>query len=206
MESNLMSDTHTFEMGEALCLDFSNTISGARDFELTDHLTDYASLVDWSRQAGVISGKEADSLLQEAKRQPEQAQAVFARARLLRESIYAIFSRLNMEQPPEETDLETLNRELAKTLGRAQIIQHAQDFAWSWRHDSISLDMMLGPIARSAADLLTSSDLPQVRECANDECNWLFVDRSRNHSRQWCDMSSCGNVAKVRRYRARKRR
>jgi len=201
-----MSDTHTFEMGEALCLDFSNTISGAREFELTDHLKDYGALVDWSQQAGVISQEEADSLRQEAKRQPEQAQAVFDRARALRESIYAIFSRLNMEELPEVADLETLNQELAKTLGRAQVTREAGEFTWDWRHDPVSLDMMLGPVARSAADLLTSSELPQVRECANDECNWLFVDRSRNHSRQWCDMSSCGNVAKVRRYRARKRR
>lgn len=201
-----MTETYTFEIGESLCLDFSNTVSGARDLESTDHLQDYATLVVWSRQAGVLTQGEADSLLAEAQRQPEQAQSVLDRARVLRESIFAIFSRLNMEEVPEQHDLEALNQELARSLGRAQIIRQADDFTWGWRHEPLSLDMMLGPIARSAADLLTSNELPLVRECANDECNWLFVDRSRNHSRQWCDMKSCGNVAKVRRFRARKRR
>ena len=63
---------------------------------------------------------------------------------------------------------------------------------------------MLWPVARSAADLLTSDDLGRVRECAGERCNWLFIDRSKNHSRRWCDMQDCGNVAKVRRYRSRK--
>lgn len=192
-------------IGGELCLDFSNTVGGARAIETTEHLQGYTVLVEWSHQAGVITQEERDNLLQEAERQPEQAQAVLDRALRLRESIYAIFSRLDMGETPDGGDLEMLNQELTRSLGRAQIIQQAGEFAWGWRHDPLSLDVMLGPVARSAADLLTSGELPLVRECANDECNWLFVDRSRNHSRQWCDMKSCGNVAKVRRYRARKR-
>jgi predicted RNA-binding Zn ribbon-like protein len=45
--------------------------------------------------------------------------------------------------------------------------------------------------------------LERVRECANHDCGWLFLDLSRNRSRKWCDMSSCGNRAKVRRFRER---
>jgi predicted RNA-binding Zn ribbon-like protein len=31
----------------------------------------------------------------------------------------------------------------------------------------------------------------------------MFLDLSRNHSRRWCDMTSCGNRAKARRYYTR---
>jgi predicted RNA-binding Zn ribbon-like protein len=42
-----------------------------------------------------------------------------------------------------------------------------------------------------------------VRRCA--DCPWLFVDRSRNHSRRWCDMADCGTEQKKQRYVARRR-
>jgi predicted RNA-binding Zn ribbon-like protein len=78
------------------------------------------------------------------------------------------------------------------------------EFVWQWDEDATDLDRVLWPIAQSAAELLTSPELARVRECAKEHCNWLFVDRSKNRSRRWCDMQECGNVAKVRRYRSRK--
>ncbi len=43
----------------------------------------------------------------------------------------------------------------------------------------------------------------RVRRCGGANCDWLFMHNSRNHSRRWCDMGSCGNRAKARRYYAR---
>lgn len=65
---------------------------------------------------------------------------------------------------------------------------------------------MLWPVARSAAELLTSPDAQRVRECALRSCSWLFVDRSRNRRRRWCDMKTCGNRAKARRHYRRKQK
>jgi predicted RNA-binding Zn ribbon-like protein len=45
----------------------------------------------------------------------------------------------------------------------------------------------------------------RLKACGNDECQWAFYDRSRNHGGTWCDMSSCGNMLKNREFRARKR-
>ena len=44
-----------------------------------------------------------------------------------------------------------------------------------------------------------------LKACANDDCQWAFYDRSRNHGGTWCDMASCGNKLKNRDFRARKR-
>jgi predicted RNA-binding Zn ribbon-like protein len=44
---------------------------------------------------------------------------------------------------------------------------------------------------------------PLLRACGNRRCGWLFVDRSANGKRRWCDPKACGNRMKVRRYRAR---
>jgi len=42
-----------------------------------------------------------------------------------------------------------------------------------------------------------------LKACANDECQWAFYDKSRNHGGTWCDMATCGNMIKNRAFRAR---
>lgn len=44
-----------------------------------------------------------------------------------------------------------------------------------------------------------------LKECAGEDCNAVFFDRSKNHSGRWCSMSTCGNRAKVRAWRERRR-
>jgi predicted RNA-binding Zn ribbon-like protein len=54
--------------------------------------------------------------------------------------------------------------------------------------------------------LLTSEELVLVRECAAEDCGWLFLDKTKNHRRRWCDMKTCGNRDKARRYYERMRK
>ena len=58
-------------------------------------------------------------------------------------------------------------------------------------------------LAASALSLLGEEKRARLKICSN--CNWLFLDRSRNASRLWCDMAVCGNRRKAsRHYRRRK--
>jgi predicted RNA-binding Zn ribbon-like protein len=57
-------------------------------------------------------------------------------------------------------------------------------------------------LAQSALDLLLAEDTPRLHACASDTCRWLFLDTSKNRTRRWCDMKTCGNRAKARRYNA----
>jgi predicted RNA-binding Zn ribbon-like protein len=60
-------------------------------------------------------------------------------------------------------------------------------------------------LAVSALSLLAGEAMKRIRICPN--CNWLFLDRSRNSSRLWCDMAVCGNRRKAsRHYKRRKAR
>jgi len=58
-------------------------------------------------------------------------------------------------------------------------------------------------LATSALSLLAGQEWRRVRICRN--CDWLFVDRSRNASRLWCDMSVCGNRQKAKRHYERRK-
>ncbi|SEL65728.1 CGNR zinc finger domain-containing protein [Nonomuraea pusilla] len=59
-------------------------------------------------------------------------------------------------------------------------------------------------LARIAAATLDPS-WERLKVCAEDGCQWAFIDASRNRSRSWCSMRICGNRTKTRAYRARKR-
>ena len=57
--------------------------------------------------------------------------------------------------------------------------------------------------AHSALMLLARAEPKRLKICPN--CEWLFLDRSRNRSRAWCDMAVCGNRAKANRHYRRNR-
>lgn len=57
--------------------------------------------------------------------------------------------------------------------------------------------------AMSALRLISPSRSGALKICPN--CEWLFLDRSKNKSRAWCDMAVCGNRVKARLHYHRKR-
>lgn len=44
----------------------------------------------------------------------------------------------------------------------------------------------------------------RIRACAHPSCILYFLDATRNGTRRWCDMRTCGNRAKVQRYKRRR--
>jgi predicted RNA-binding Zn ribbon-like protein len=80
------------------------------------------------------------------------------------------------------------------------------DDHFEWRFDDPEdFDSIVWPLAREAAGLLASDQLQFVRACELKECEWFFLDTSKNHQRRWCDMTKCGNRAKARRFYARQK-
>ena len=198
-------ETPTFELSAgALCLDLANTWSSRHD-PAADRLRSYRDLVAWAAQAGTLADGEPQRLLGQARRRPSDAERVLRRAVELREAVYRVFARLAVGSDPVPEDLEILNRELATALPRLRLQASRGCCRWEWSAPEGSLDRMLWPVARSVAQLLTSDQVDRVRECASETCSWLFLDASRNRRRKWCDMASCGNRAKARRYYARHR-
>ncbi len=195
-----------FELtGGRLCLDLANTVEDRPGAYPKDLLNSYSDLVSWSQQARVLTDLEAQQLLEGAEFQPGEASSVLAQAIALREAIYRIFKAVAEDAVPEEDDLVSLSAAIAEAMTHARIVPTAGGFTWEWIDNEGTLDRMLWPVVRSAEDLLISDELDAVRVCASDTCKWLFIDTSKNHSRRWCDMKSCGNRAKARRHYDRKK-
>lgn len=162
--------------------------------------------MEWARQSGALGAGEADELVSAVAEDPRQGEAGFARAIAFREALYRLFSTLARgEARLGADDLELLNSVLREALAHLEVDATPEGFDWTWRSGDLDSDRILWPVARSAAELLTSDEVPQLRECASETCGWLFVDRSRTRRRKWCDMSTCGNRAKARRYYRRRK-
>ncbi len=189
-------------VGGRWCLDFANTVGWRGEENARDRLKEYADLVWWGLHAEALTPAEAEPLFAVARAKPEAAAEVFSRAIELREAVYRIFSAEAAGEPRAPADLAILNRELARAMSRARLTAGRGKCDWEWEETG-EPDRVLWPVARSAAELLTSDELERVKECAGDDCGWLYVDTSKNRSRRWCDMKDCGNRAKVRRHYVR---
>jgi predicted RNA-binding Zn ribbon-like protein len=206
MEENSTAGNVPLE-GGSLCLDFTNTLSWRETDKRRDLLNSFSDLVLWGTHVGILKESDRQDLLKKASQNSDEAKRVYESAILLRELLFRLFSSIAGEGVIGEETLSEFNGYFADTMGRACCIRTSDEgFAWSFCTEKDSLEYMLDPIVKTAADLLISQDLKRVKICADSDCGWLFVDKSRNSSRRWCNMNDCGNRAKARRHYQRTRK
>jgi predicted RNA-binding Zn ribbon-like protein len=191
--------------GERLCLDFANTVGWHASDHPQEWLLSYVDLLAWSRHVGILARQQEERPLQVARDHPVLAEAVLARAIALREAIYRIFSRLVQGDPPKAEDLAILQKAYAEAMVHARLMPQTDGFTFTWQENEEALDAPLWPIAHSAMELLLSKQWHQVKECPGDGCGWMFLDKSRNQSRRWCNGQDCGNRVRVRQHYQRHR-
>ena len=194
--------------GNWLCLDFTHTLQDRNNANRNEHLHSYSDLLAWGLYMHLLQEEEAQQLLRIAEQHPQIALKTLHNATSLREAIYRIFYNIAEETDPRADDMALLNTMLAQAMSHACIDNEEKDgFRWDWsaNRDADRLERINWLLVRSAADLLTSEKLHDVRACAAEDCRWLFLDISKNHSRRWCDMETCGNQAKARRHYTRKK-
>jgi predicted RNA-binding Zn ribbon-like protein len=182
-----------------LCLDFTDSVDWRTSSHAEDQLVSYPKLLEWSRRHHILDAKQETTLSNSTSK--NDSERVLADAVRLREAIYRIFSAIAHKKKADAKDLGILNEFLARGLPRLRVAESEEVYGWDWS-GTTSPDMMIYPIASSAASLLTSDDISRIRECANEQegCGSLFLDCSKSQTRRWCSMKSCGNRSKFRAY------
>lgn len=185
-------------------IDFVNTVDEMLGDSPIDQLESYGDLLDWSEQASLICTDIIASLQEAAQECERDSERVLRQARLFRSHLRDVLTSFVEDRPPEARDLKAITAYARKAAAHSRLDCCGDGFAWVLDEASgCELDWPIWELARAAVALLTSDSLNRLRRCANETCGWLFIDQSRNHSRRWCDMSSCGNRAKARRNYAR---
>ena len=189
---------------EWICVELTHTRGWeARDRD-DDELDSYEALLAWGERRGAVSSREAGALRAAARSRPREAAQVLRDAIALRDVVYRLLRAACSGAEPDPDDVALLNGWLGRSGAKRGVRAGSHPWTWTWlAGDRVHLDRLLWPVALATAELLTSNDAARLRCCAADDCGWIFIDTSRNHSKRWCSMSDCGNRAKVRRFRKR---
>ena len=188
-------------------LDLVNTVDWTDDGPVDERLLTYDGLTWWAEGAGLVPAATGEALRRRAAERPDEARAAVERALALRGMLQRVFTGV-VAGEVRDADLRRLNAAFADALAHLHLAADPSDPArltWAWRAWGDALECPLWPVVWSAARLLASEDRTRVRRCAGERCGWMYVDRSRNGLRRWCQTGTCGARAKARRYYARKR-
>lgn len=184
---------------ETLSIEFANTLYWRGADAPTETFGTLDDLFAWCREQARVPAGLADACRAEEK-EKDDASATLARALALREVLYRLFHAQAERREPQADDLALLGGFLAEAAPRVALTRIDGGYAWRVGGAGATLAGVLSPVLWSAIDLLGGARLAKVKRCANDACQWLFIDDSKNGSRRWCSMSSCGNRAKAYRH------
>jgi predicted RNA-binding Zn ribbon-like protein len=179
---------HTFTLiGGHPALDFVNTVHDWTIPEPWDYLGTVADAARFGEAAGLLTRAEAASLSR-----PE-----LSRLRRLRAVLERVF-----RSTASPADLGMLNAELVEVARASRLV--AAPLRREIAAEKAGAALLRLRLLDAAATLLVSDAMTRVKSCP--ACGWFFLDVSKNHSRRWCSMDTCGSAAKARRYYRRSRR
>jgi predicted RNA-binding Zn ribbon-like protein len=184
-----------------LALDFANTVDDPLGPTRHDHAATYPDLLRWSVRVGVLDAERAVRLGRAAEHRPGDAAAAVHRGHELRDALNDVFGAIADGEDDVAERWPRLRPFAAAAVAAASLETGDDVHRWSWPQVD-DLGVLLHPVAAAAADLLVGPERHRVKRCAR--CPWLYVDRSKNRSRRWCDMADCGTTEKMGRYVARR--
>ena len=183
-------------------LAFINTLSARPTEAPVERLGSYEHLVSWAREQHLVSAAAGERLVAESRKHPQHASAVLSRARDFREALNGLAEAINAGRPPHAEVLSTISECLAKAYANGRLVPHEGALQWTASADD-DLERVVWEIGRAAGRLVVSERLGRLRACASSDCGWWFADETKNRSRRWCDMKTCGNREKIKRFRSK---
>ncbi|MGF7148070.1 putative RNA-binding Zn ribbon-like protein [Sphingomonas zeicaulis] len=161
-----------------IALDLANTINRRGTSCAVDHLADADAILRWAEDAGVVDPGFTVA--------PLKRQALLATVHRLRGAVISAGTAIADGNPPPAPALDAIREIAARSLTGATLEGSPPRLGF------IGADRLLGPLAWAALDLLRGAELDRLKRCEAEDCRWLFLDRSRNGSRRWCDTATCG--------------
>lgn len=154
-----------------------------------EHLPDPAALGAWCAERGLLP---ADAAV---------GRRDLARAIELRTALRELL-RINAGTPVSPEAVVAANAALAQ-IPLVIAVDAACDPVL--RPAGTGVDAALGAIVAGVVLAQAHGTWVRLKICDNESCQCAFYDHSKNRSGRWCSMRVCGNRAKTRTYRSRRR-
>lgn len=193
-------------VGGHCAIDLVNTVNARNSDDPMEWLDGFERLVEWALLASLLSQAQSDALLRLASKSPSRSRAALARARKLREALHAVFTALIDGGPIPGADLEHIDTARLMATRRTRLAMEKGVLEPKLSVERSGFDLIGDAIALAAVELLAELPHDRARVCPGGDCGWLFLDTSKGGQRVWCDMASCGNAAKSRRFLKRQSR
>jgi predicted RNA-binding Zn ribbon-like protein len=183
-------------------LDFVNTVHNWHADPPPDYLGGFDDLVEWHRLVGLLPAAQAKRFRAAPERARDRAFRAFV---AFRNDLRGLLLAVAHGEALPTAALDDLSEILRRTVRWRRLAASARGerLRVEWDFTDAPPEALLGIVAWEAADLLEKGPLERLKECPGERCGWLFLDSSKNRSRTWCSMRTCGNTAKVRRFRSR---
>lgn len=190
--------------GGSLCLNFVNSVRNRFEDPLFEFIVTPEDLILWGSRTQIFEKNYTRGLKKYILKNQEKAKHDLKKILKTRELLYRIFRKLSQKETPEDKDILLFNKELSLVLRHLSLeITDSLEIKMIWDNQPSGLLWTLFPIIKSAFDLLISDLRNRIKECP--QCGWLYLDNSKNNSRLWCNMKTCGNTIKIKRYYEKKK-
>jgi predicted RNA-binding Zn ribbon-like protein len=184
-------------------LDFVNTMEFSKGLPV-EHLDSIQTALRWLFDHDLMHRDKLQAELARLGADEAAADRVLGRIRKVRMAMRELADATVERRPADGRQVDEVNRAL-RTPYTYYLVPGPDGVSMDHKHDGHPVDGALARLAESIAREVSQGHPERLRICANDECRWVFNDTSRTGKRKWCDMSTCGNRAKVARHRERRR-
>jgi predicted RNA-binding Zn ribbon-like protein len=191
-------------IGGDAALDFINTVTG-RDQLPRDWLDSYTRLLEWAALVRLLPENILRALTRRAKTEPKAAAAALTRAKVFRETLFALLKGIVSGSAPPKAMLALLREQWIAGIDAHELRFDDGRVVAELRNDAADLDLITSMIAYRMVEHVLPLPKDRLRICHGPNCSWLFIDSSKAGRRRWCDMAVCGNAAKFRRFQKRSR-
>jgi predicted RNA-binding Zn ribbon-like protein len=175
--------------GGNLALDFINTIKDRLDADPENYLSGKEEWIAWLKRVDIFE-EEATNL--------DEASLNLKEVIRKREFLHRVFQGLAFHREIKEKDLKCFDLLLQKIRRATKIFVLDNKPQEHLEIDANDLNSYILKIGKEAHKLLMSEEIDRIKECGN--CGWLYYDSSKNKCRKWCNMDTCGNEVKARKY------
>ncbi|MGY3211845.1 CGNR zinc finger domain-containing protein [Mucilaginibacter sp. HD30] len=186
--------------GGAPCLDFVNSGYDREKDTIQERLHDYSDLLALVSRMEIVAPALLKQLTELASVDGEAAEDALVEARNVRLTLYRVFSALAHDPTGalESEILGELNRLMKRYLPAQTFKLTDGQLTYDFEQTMTDLSLPVRTLLLSAFLILKNADEVYIKQCAG--CEWLFIDKTKNHQKRWCSMRSCGNAEKTKRY------
>ncbi len=186
-------------VGGHRALDLLNSVKYRGRIDPMDAFGSFNDVVDWAKLIQIIDTHEAEILRILAGNNSDLSNVIFRDICAFRENLRCVLEPGITNSHPQKIAAAALENDFMALRPSAQIDIAGRTLTRSY--PICELVDLKHRLVHMAVELMEILPAPHIGCCAADDCDWLFVDRSKAKRRRWCDTRTCGNRARVRQFR-----